>query len=472
MSWYRTGTIALTNGSATVTGTGTQWVANADIGEALIAPDGRAYEITNIASDTSLTISPAYLGSTASSQAYAVAPIRGRIADLIAETASLLSSFATVRDGIGSGLFPNGTVSAPALRASADQDTGLFFPSANTLGFVTGGVSRFTVSSNGIANALGAVGTPSYTFTGDTNTGMWSPAADTIAFSTAGSDRLRITDAGDVGIGTSSPGYRLDIASGDTTSNIGYAMRLRSNVTATAAAIQFTNSAVSTENGVISCTDAGALTIVAGGGSSSIRFRTNGAERAAISSDGHFGMGTTSRLGTNETLSVSAISTFDGMWVKNLEAVAATTVVWNAATSGDNLFIAFGTEAAVTNRGSITYNRGGGLVAYNVTSDYRAKDIIGPVTDAGATIDALKVYSGKMKGATIVRPMLVAHEAQEVVPYAVTGEKDAVSEDGTDKYQHMDHQSLVPLLIAEVQSLRARVAQLEATTPTITFKGN
>jgi hypothetical protein len=66
-----------------------------------------------------------------------------------------------------------------------------------------------------------------------------------------------------------------------------------------------------------------------------------------------------------------------------------------------------------------------------------------------------------MKGATIARPMLVAHEAQEVVPYAVTGEKDAVNEDGTDKYQQMDHQVLIPLLIAEIQSLRARVAQLE-----------
>ena len=134
---------------------------------------------------------------------------------------------------------------------------------------------------------------------------------------------------------------------------------------------------------------------------------------------------------------------------------------WNSATSGDNGFIEFGTEGGYTARGSITYNRAGGLVAYNVTSDYRAKDIIGPVTDAGVTIDALKVYVGKMHGATIARPMLIAHEVEEVAPYSVTGEKDAINEDGTAKYQQMDHQSLVPLLIAEVQSLRARVAQLE-----------
>jgi hypothetical protein len=135
--------------------------------------------------------------------------------------------------------------------------------------------------------------------------------------------------------------------------------------------------------------------------------------------------------------------------------------VYNKATSGNNELVGFGTEGTWTARGSINYNRTAGLTAYNTTSDYRAKDILGPVTDAGATIDALNVYSGKMKGATSARPMLIAHEAQEVTPYAVTGEKDAVNEDGSPKLQQMDVSSLVPLLIAEVQSLRARVAQLE-----------
>jgi hypothetical protein len=119
-------------------------------------------------------------------------------------------------------------------------------------------------------------------------------------------------------------------------------------------------------------------------------------------------------------------------------------------------------DSGQTFRGSIEYNRGTGLVAYNTTSDYRAKDILGPVANPGATIDALKVYEGQMKGATQSRPMLVAHEAQAVAPYSVTGEKDEVNEDGTPKFQQMDVSSLVPLLIAEIQSLRARVAALES----------
>jgi hypothetical protein len=51
-------------------------------------------------------------------------------------------------------------------------------------------------SATSIANGLGAVGTPSYTFTGDLNTGMWSPAADTIAFGTNATERVRIDSSG------------------------------------------------------------------------------------------------------------------------------------------------------------------------------------------------------------------------------------------------------------------------------------
>lgn len=160
MAWYRSGSISLTNGSATVTGSGTAFITNASIGEGFLGPDGRTYEITDIASNTSLTISPAYLGSTASGQAYAIAPLRGRIADLIAETSSLLTSFSDVRDGVGAGLFPNGSAATPAFRFTSDQDTGVFLASTNAIGFATGGARRAYIDGNGhlIIDGEGRIG--------------------------------------------------------------------------------------------------------------------------------------------------------------------------------------------------------------------------------------------------------------------------------------------------------------------------
>ncbi len=191
----------------------------------------------------------------------------------------------------------------------------------------------------------------------------------------------------------------------------------------------------------------------------------SGAERARIDSSGNLLVGTATAgagIGFSTKVAVDAGNAEGSLFKNSAGASAYAARVWNSATTGDNLFVWFGTEAGGTTRGSITYNRGGGLTAYNTTSDYRAKDIISETIESGSTIDGLKIYVGKMKGATIERPMMIAHEAQAVVPYAVTGEKDAVSEDGTPKFQQMDHASLVPLLIAEIQSLRQRVAALEA----------
>jgi hypothetical protein len=190
------------------------------------------------------------------------------------------------------------------------------------------------------------------------------------------------------------------------------------------------------------------------------KFITGNDERARITSGGQLLVGTTTTV-----ISGAEIAGFQGgvgLGVRSTGGDASFAgAFWNDATTGDNVLIRFYTETAGTQRGTITYNRGGGVIAYNTTSDYRAKEVYGAVENSGEQIDALKIYRGKMKDATIERPMLIAHEAQEIVPYAVCGEKDAVDEDGKPKYQTMDHQILVPLLIAELQSLRKRVAELE-----------
>jgi hypothetical protein len=286
---------------------------------------------------------------------------------------------------------------------------------------------------------------------------------------------MTLDASGNLGVGTTSPKKKLTVSeatSSSTTPGTNPVIWVGGgNVTLnTLSEIGFTYGSNSWAESNVPATVGFQLTSTAGYGKGALTFCTRDVttdtaptERARITSGGDLLVGTNTALNGTARLDVNALTGNNVAATLKNDAGANqwAAQVWNAGTSGDNSFIQFATETAYTGRGSITYNRGGGLVAYNTTSDYRAKDVTGPVANSGATIDALKVYNGKIKGATVERPMLIAHEAQEVTPYAVTGEKDAVEEDGKPKYQQMDVSSLVPLLIAEIQSLRARVAQLE-----------
>lgn len=127
----------------------------------------------------------------------------------------------------------------------------------------------------------------------------------------------------------------------------------------------------------------------------------------------------------------------------------------NGAASG-NVYLGFGYNGSGI--GSITQN-GTTAIAYNTSSDYRLKNITGPITTSGAYIDSLNPVEGTWKadGSTFVG--LLAHEAQEAsrTPVA-TGIKDG------PEMQAMDYSSaeIIANLIAEVKSLRKRVAALEA----------
>jgi hypothetical protein len=163
MAWYKTGTITVTNGSTTVTGTGTAWIANAGVGEALYAPDGRLYEIVSIASNTAITIAPAYLGTTQATQNYVFVPSQSYIRDLAAQAADLVNNYSTIANTTGVGKFSDGTVSAPGIRYSDDLDTGFFRSASNEVTFVAGGVAQFKYNASGVSFVTGGalVGTTS-----------------------------------------------------------------------------------------------------------------------------------------------------------------------------------------------------------------------------------------------------------------------------------------------------------------------
>ena len=147
MAWYRAGSVTVTNGSAVVTGAGTDFVANSSVGEAFLGPDGRTYEISQVVSATQIVLGTGYQGASAGGQGFAVLPTQSFARDLALGAAQLLNTFANVRDGIGAGLFPDGSAATPGLRFASDQDTGMRRAAENVLSLVTGGVSRLALSA-------------------------------------------------------------------------------------------------------------------------------------------------------------------------------------------------------------------------------------------------------------------------------------------------------------------------------------
>ncbi|WP_433739008.1 phage tail protein [Pseudomonas putida] len=101
MPWYKSGTVACTLNSTTVTGTGTAFAANARVGDAFLGPDGRWYEVANIASDTVLSILPAYLGATVSAGTYALAPMQGYVKDSADALRALVNQYGAKLAALG-----------------------------------------------------------------------------------------------------------------------------------------------------------------------------------------------------------------------------------------------------------------------------------------------------------------------------------------------------------------------------------
>lgn len=147
-TWYKTGTVAVTNGSATVTGTGTAWSANVKVGEAFRLSGGqRLYEITAVVSDTELTISPAYMDTSQTGQAYEIVPIKGFLKAAYDALQSALSTINGYISGPLAGLFGDGTAGEPSIGFESDPNTGFFRAAADQIGAATNGIRRWLLTS-------------------------------------------------------------------------------------------------------------------------------------------------------------------------------------------------------------------------------------------------------------------------------------------------------------------------------------
>ena len=377
--------------------------------------------------------------------------------------------------------------------------------SINTSGIIT--ASSFSGNGSGLTGVAattltigaGTTALPSISPTGDSNTGIFFPSADTIAFAEGGAEAMRVDSSGRLLIGTSTARDKFfNAASGENpvvqfegagASAQGlYMLSLTANNTSASAGAGAhlflarsgggsvgSYSAVSDGHalGAISFQGADGTNFVEGASIKAFVDGTPGAddlpsrlvffttadgassttERMRISNDGTVLVNRTSNTSTASQLAVSYPGgTKFGLTLNDTDSVAALAIKFDRG----------GTQV-----GSITTNTG--ATSYNTSSDYRLKDNIVLLAGAVERIQQIPVYRFNFiadHDKTV--DGFLAHEAAQVVPECVTGEKDAVDDDGNPVYQGIDQSKLVPLLtaalqeaIAEIASLKDRVAALE-----------
>jgi hypothetical protein len=379
----------------------------------------------------------------------------------------------------------DGSAATPAIRGT-DANTGIFFPAADTIAFSEGGVESMRIDSAGnfglgvtpsawrstfkameigrVGNSIfGGVSGSSLEVTSNVyldtsstyryaNTGaatdyyqqggnhIWynapsGTAGNTISFTQA----MTLDASGRLGIGTSSPAHVLDVSKSANESLV------RINGSSSRAYFQSNTSSFD----IVSETSVG--------GPNALYLRASGGGGLFIDSSGNLLVGTTSSSSNSGPSIVQSVQSGNETYIR---------VNHNSAASSGGWFMGFSYNGTAI--GSITQN-GTTATAYNTSSDYRLKNTIAPMTGALAKVAALKPCTYKWNADGSDGEGFIAHELAEVCPQAVTGEKDAVNEDGNPVYQGIDTSFLVATLTAALQEahglikdLQVRVNALEA----------
>jgi hypothetical protein len=274
-----------------------------------------------------------------------------------------------------------------------------------------------------------------YSVTLNSETGLY--------FTTGGSatQKMVITSAGNVGIGTTAPGSLLHLAS----ASAGYQIRLEATTGTNPAYLGFKNSGGQYYIGADN--SAGTALFVTGGAAyalaivtesaRAITLGTDNTERMRITSGGNLLINGTSNFGVGK-LEI----TYNGQTQTALE-------IKTTHSDGNNIRF-FNSSNTVVGR---IYSDASST-SYITSSDYRLKEDLKPIKGL-EIVNKIKVYDYKWKDEDRRMDGVLAHELQEVLPYAVNGIKDGL------QMQGVDYSKIVPVMVQAIKELKAKIETLE-----------
>jgi len=241
-----------------------------------------------------------------------------------------------------------------------------------------------------------------------------------------------VLNNGNVGIGTTSPNFKTHISTGDTTSitqpTAGtYGLYIQQNTSGNVGGLYIQDGATNSGNSIFVGDN-------------------NGAARFVVNTDGILLVGRSSGFTTFGD-SIGTVIYQDATYIA---ASASEAIGLSRRTSDGNVAIF---RRDTTTVGSISVNAS--ATAFNTSSDYRLKQNLKDYNGL-SLINLLKTYDFEWKADNTRSYGVIAHELQEVLPYAVTGEKNG------EEMQGVDYSKLVPVLVKAIQEQQAQIEALKA----------
>lgn len=336
-----------------------------------------------------------------------------------------------------------------SMRLTASGRLGLNITSPSSMLHVKGDTTGVADTVAEFGNGSNSNSLQVITSDGNLSWGFNALNSRNLVFQTNQTERMRIDSSGNVGLGTTAPDTALHLS---TSASTGSVIRLENTTAGLATndllgAIEFEKQDP-TASGVGVAASIKCLTTNLGG-NFDLTFSTGGTggnnvEAMRINDTGDLLIGKTSYGANTEGIELRN----DGL-VKLVRDAQNLSLNRITSTGTIQQFKYSNTEVGTIDVTATT-------TTYNTSSDRRLKENITDADDAGDLIDSIRVRKFDWKADGSHQPYgMIAQELLEPAPEAVSVPDDP------DGMLGVDYSKLVPMLIKEIQSLRARVAQLE-----------